>query len=60
MISCSKISKTCFQVLMESTTHEVVSDRTFAFGFESSPDALRFFATFHGAILLKEIELTYM
>ena len=59
MISCSKTSKTFFQVLMESTTHGVVSDRTSAFGFESSPDASSFFVSFHGAIILKKIELSY-
>jgi hypothetical protein len=55
IISCSKISKTFFQVLMASVTHIVVSDRTSAFGFESSPNPSILFASFHGAIILKEI-----
>jgi hypothetical protein len=45
---------------MASATRGVVSDRTSAFGFESSPDASSFFASFHGAIILKEIELAYL
>jgi hypothetical protein len=45
---------------MASTTHGVVSDRTSAFGFESSPDASSFFAAFRGTIILKEIELAYL
>jgi hypothetical protein len=60
IISCSKISKTCFQDLMASVTHGFVSDRTSAFGLESSPDASSFFAAFRGAIILKEIELSYL
>jgi hypothetical protein len=60
IISFSKISKTCFQDLMASVTRGVVFDRTFAFGLELSPYASSFFAAFHGAIILKEIELAYL
>jgi hypothetical protein len=60
IISCSKISKTYFQDLMAFVTPRVVSDRTSTFGLESSPDASRLFATFHGAMILKEIELSYL
>jgi hypothetical protein len=45
---------------MASVTRGVVSDRTYVFGFESSPDASIFFAAFHGAIILKEMKLAYL
>jgi hypothetical protein len=60
ILSFSKTSKTYLQVLMASTTHGVVSDRTYAFGFESSPDVSSFFASFHGTIILKKIKLAYL
>jgi hypothetical protein len=42
---------------MASVTHGVLSDITYAFVLESSPDASSFFTAFHGAIILKEIKL---
>jgi hypothetical protein len=60
MISCFRTSKTCVQVLMPSVTHGVLSDRTYAFGFESSPATSRFFVIFHGAIILEETKLAYL
>jgi hypothetical protein len=56
MISRSRISKTCVKVLTVSVAHGVVSDKIFAFGFESSPAASGFFIIFHGAIIYKETE----
>jgi hypothetical protein len=56
MISHSRISKTCVQVLTVSVAHGVVSNRMSAFRFESSPVASGFFSIFHGAIISKETE----
>jgi len=60
IIACSKISKTRFHVLMAFVTHEVMFEITFAFGLESSHDTYSLFASFHGSIILKQIELAYM
>jgi len=38
----------------------VVSDRTYAFGFKSSPTASRCFSIFHGTINLEEREWDYL
>jgi hypothetical protein len=54
MISCYTISKTHVQVLTVSMTHDVVSEKMFAFGFESSSVASGFFIIFCGAIISKE------
>ena len=60
MISCFRTSKTCVQVLMPSVTHGVLSDRTYAFKFESSLATPIFFVIFCGTIILEETQLAYV
>jgi hypothetical protein len=45
---------------MASATREVLPDRKSMFGFESSPNASRLFASFHGSIILKGRKLAYL
>jgi hypothetical protein len=56
MISRSKISETCVQVLMVSMARRLVFDRMSTFGFKSSLATSRFFVIFYGAIISKGIE----